>query len=342
LVGLALSALCLFLAARKISLAALQEALSTAKWMWVVLATGATIGSASLKAVRWRALFLPLQIPLVQAWTVSMIGQMLNAVLPARAGDIGRVLLIGEEENEASWALALSTVVTEKVVDLAMLALLYLIVALWLTTTPSGVPDWLQAAGRFLIPLAVLGLAGLLLLAYFGRPIWNFASKALSRLSPHWRTKIDSIANQAIAGLDALRYGPARRQVWGWSLLIWAMMTWTNALLFKAFDLDLSPFVAALLLLVLMSAIAVPRLPGSQGVLVYLCALVLSLFGVSGETALLYGITLQAVVHVPVLVLGSIGMFWTSRSLAAQQRQDGSPGQIQDRGRHDAHEHNSD
>ena len=84
--------------------------------------------------------------------------------------------------------------------------------------------------------------------------------------------------------------------------------------------------MAALLLVVLMSAVSVPRPPGSQGVLVFLCVLVLSLFGVSRETALLYGIALQAVVYIPVLVLGSIGMLWTGRYLATQQRQDGSPG----------------
>jgi uncharacterized membrane protein YbhN (UPF0104 family) len=118
-------------------------------------------------------------------------------------------------------------------------------------------------------------------------------------------------------------------------------MTLTNALLFRAFDLDLPPMVAALLLVVLMSAIAVPRLPGSQGVLVYLCVLVLSLFGVSRETALLYGITLQAVVLIPVLVLGSISMLATSRSLTAEQRQDRSPGKAQDRPGDDAQDHDS-
>ena len=61
-IGMALSALCLFLAVRKISLAALQEAMSTANWQWVALAMGVHTAGISLKAVRWRALFLPLQV----------------------------------------------------------------------------------------------------------------------------------------------------------------------------------------------------------------------------------------------------------------------------------------
>lgn len=313
LVGLALSALCLFLAVRKISWLALKEALSTAQWEWAALAMVVMVTSTSLKALRWRALFLPKRLPFGKVWSVYMIGQLLNAVLPARAGEVGRVYLMGED-SEVGYGTALSTVVVEKVVDLVMLTLFYLLVALWLTTTPSGLPQWMQDAGRVLIPLTLLAIAGLLLLTRYGRPIWRFLRKGFGGLRPHWQDALNRAAEQAIAALDAFRHGPARTQVWGWSILIWALMAWTNALVFKAFDLSLSPVVAVLLLVVLMSVVSVPPLPGNVGVLVYLCVLVLSLFGVNRETALLYGVSLQGVVYLPVMVLGLICMLWTNWS----------------------------
>jgi uncharacterized protein (TIRG00374 family) len=313
LVGLSLSALCLFLAFRKLSLSDLQEALSIARWGWVALAIIAVLTSTFLKAVRWRVLFHPRQIPLPRIWSVYMIGQMLNAVFPARAGDVGRIYFIGEDED-ISRAAALSTVIVEKVTDLVMLSLAFLVVAMWLVTIPTGIPAWLQKAGMALIPLTILALAILLLSAYAGHPIWHLLAKGLKPLPAPWQTAIDSAAKQAIDALENFRRSQVSVQVWGWSLVAWVLMALINGLLFPAFALDLSPFVAILLLVVLMSGVAVPPLPGNLGVYVYLCQLVLSLFGVSRETALAYGITLQVVTYIPLIVIGAACMLWENWS----------------------------
>jgi hypothetical protein len=87
-------------------------------------------------------------------------------------------------------------------------------------------------------------------------------------------------------------------------------MALTNALVFFAFDLELSPYVALVLLVVLMSGVALPPLPGNLGVFVYLCILVLSLFDVNRETALVYGITLQIVAFLPLVVVGLACLLW--------------------------------
>jgi uncharacterized protein (TIRG00374 family) len=244
---------------------------------------------------------------------------LLNLALPLRAGEVSRIYLISREDSEVSWPTALSTVAVEKVVDLVMLALAFLIVAVWLATTPTGLPDWLQTAGRALIPLVLFALTGLVILAYYGQAAWRILRRGLKPLPPHWRSSLNNWVKHALAGMASLRHRPARLRAWGWSLLIWSIMALTNALLFKAFDLQLSPFVALLLLVVLMSAVSAPRLPGNQGVLVYLSVLVLSLFGVGQETALLYGISLQGVIYLPLIVLGLIALLWTSRSLPTEE-----------------------
>lgn len=88
-----------------------------------------------------------------------------------------------------------------------------------------------------------------------------------------------------------------------------------HSLVFNAFHLSLSPYVALLLLVVLMSGVSVPPLPGNLGVFPYLCVLVLSLFGVNRETSLVYGIVLQIVAYLPLIVLGSASMLWENWSL---------------------------
>jgi uncharacterized protein (TIRG00374 family) len=294
---------------RQISVEDLRTAVSTAKWEWVILAIGVVVASTFLKAVRWRTLFHPQQVPLGRAWSVFMVGQMLNTLLPARAGEVSRIYLIGEE-NTVSRTTALSTVVVEKAVDLTMLTLAYLVVAMWLATTPIGLPEWLQDAGRGLIPLAVLALTAILLLARFGRPLWQILQRWLTPIPRQWRTATEASAEKALTALGGLQHSGMQAQIWLWSFLIWALMALTNGLVLTAFGIILSPFVSILLLVVLMSGVAVPPLPGNLGVFVFLCILVLSLFDVSRETALVYGITLQLVAYLPLILLGLACLAW--------------------------------
>ena len=176
--GLSLSAVCLVLAVRQISIDDLGTAIAMARWEWVALAVVVVVASSSLKAVRWRVLFFPRRVPIGRTWSVFMIGQMLNILLPARAGEVGRIYLIGDE-GAVSHAAALSTVVVEKVVDLVMLTLAFFIVALWLVTTSTDFPDWLRDAGMGLVLLAALGLAAMLLRARLGRRSWPLLRRTL-------------------------------------------------------------------------------------------------------------------------------------------------------------------
>jgi hypothetical protein len=305
LTGLALSAVCLYLAVRGTSLPALRGALDAAQWPWVALVVATTVAGTLFKALRWQALFLPVQVRLSRTWSVFLIGQMLNAVLPGRAGEIGRIYFIGEVE-EVSRARALSTIVIEKMVDLLMLALCFLLVALWLTTTPAGVQDWLRAAAQSLLPLAGLALVVLLLFAYAGRATWRLARRLLRPLPVRWQVAIDAMVQQAISAFESLREGRVLTRVWGYTLIVWLLATLSNVLMFHAFQLPLSAPVALLLLVVLMSGVAVPPLPGNLGVFPYLCQLTLSMFGVDRETGLVFGLVLQAASYVPVIVLGLV------------------------------------
>lgn len=311
--GLVLSAICLYLALRGISLTALKDALQAAEWHWVIAGVVLVVVGTILKAWRWQTMFYPQRIPLGRTWAIFVIGQMLNAVLPARAGELGRIYFIGKVED-TSRAKALSTVVVEKIVDLTMLALSYLIVAAWLATTHAGSQNWLQSAGLTLLPLTALALGALLLFAYAGRSLWKFLRRILDPLSLRWQSKADTAVEQALAAFEVLRRWQTSALIWGLSLLIWILSALTNILIFNAFDLSLPSMVALFLIVVLMSGVAIPPLPGNIGVFPYLCQLVLSLFGIDRETALVYGLTLQIVAYLPLIVLGIACLLWENWS----------------------------
>ncbi len=314
--GLALSALCIYLAIRGVSLPALVTALATAQWGWVAFAVLVVLVGSALKAWRWQTLFFPDRIPFGRGWSVFLIGQMLNIVLPARAGEIGRIYYISRDPSVTK-AKALSTVLVEKMVDVAMLALAYGVAAAWLATTPIDSQQWLRGAGQGLLPLAAVAIAVLLLFAYAGRRAWAWARRLLRPLPLKWQRTLDAAAGQMIDAFEVLRHGPTSAKVWMASLSIWFLSAWTNVLLFKAFHLPLSAGVSVFLLVVLMSGVAVPPLPGNLGVFPYLSQVVLTLFGIERGLALAYGIALQAVAYLPLVVAGTaclIGEHWRLRN----------------------------
>ncbi|MCP4291391.1 MAG: flippase-like domain-containing protein [bacterium] len=304
-VGLSLSGLCLFLAFRNVSLSDLKEALSNVHWGWVMLTTGTFVLTHFLKSFRWRLFFISPKVKLDRAVEVYFIGQMLNAVFPARAGDVGRIFLIGENQ-QVSRRWALSTVILEKMVDLLMLCLAYFFVSVWMSQTSMGMPDWLVETGRVLISLSGVSLIVLLAIIFLGPRVWKLLRAGMAPLPQKWQLFADNAAENVITAFEGYGSGRVFLPILGWSLIIWGLMSLTPALLFPAFQLVLSPWVAVFLTVVLITGVAVPPLPGNLGVFAYLCQLVLVIFGVERETALAYGITLQAIVFIPQIVLGLI------------------------------------
>lgn len=325
LVGLTLSAVCLTLAVRGTSAQALGQAFAMARWPWIAPALLAVLAGTAFKTLRWQALFFPQRIPLARLWSIFCIGQMLNTLLPARAGEVGRLYYVGEVDG-TSRSQALSTIVVEKMVDLIMLALAYLLVAAWLATTSIVLPDWLHGAGTVVLPLAGLALGGLLVLAYFGRPAWQLVRRVLAPLPPAWRERVEAAAERAVVGFEALRHPPISLRVWLWSFLAWAFSVATNVLVFRAFEINLGWSEALLLVVVLMSGVAAPPLPGNLGVFPYLTQLTLSLFGVPVETGLVYGLVLQAVAYLPLVLLGLVLLVRENWALRRPSSAPGPPG----------------
>jgi uncharacterized protein (TIRG00374 family) len=117
------------------------------------------------KAVRWRLLF-PQEYSeprLSKLLSVLLIGQTVNALLPARLGEIARVYLIGEIEG-VDKALALSTVIVEKTLDALMLLLL---AALVFALMP--LPAWLGRSGILVSGPVVVVLVLMILGVYHSK-----------------------------------------------------------------------------------------------------------------------------------------------------------------------------
>lgn len=276
----------------------------------LLAALGTVVFTTLLKAVRWRLMFFPehRQLRLSRFFSIFLVGQVINAVIPARIGELARAYLIGNRER-VSKAEALWTAVSEKVLDaftlLAFLAGISLSVSL---------PPWLRKAGWTLCLAMGVGFLVLGLTVTFQ----SRASKCLERWNAvhPWSRRL-RLQRLLTVMVDSLRLMRSPRALFGllaWSLLAFLTAAATNWITALALGMRLSYFACLLLLAVLQisAVVPIPTSPGRVGLFHYLCVISLALFGVERDTSLGYSLVLHIIVYLPMTVGGPIGMWLES------------------------------
>ncbi|HEY3154522.1 MAG TPA: lysylphosphatidylglycerol synthase transmembrane domain-containing protein, partial [Candidatus Binatia bacterium] len=159
IVGLAISTLLLFLAARNVRLAEIAPVLHQASLSYLALAAALSILAIWLRAYRWRYL-IPRSESMKTAnlFTATMIGFMGNNVLPLRVGDLARAYIAAKKEHVTVTAM-LATVIIERLLDvfavLVMLSVLFFQISF---------PRWINSGFLVMLTLAALFWLGLLLM----------------------------------------------------------------------------------------------------------------------------------------------------------------------------------
>lgn len=296
--GLALGLILLAVSSRGIDTTHLLTGLRQADPVWIGLSLLLILLTTALKAVRWRDLFSkdhrPGLLPLGKA---LLIGQLVNALVPSRAGDLARVYLIGARER-AGKATVLGTVALEKLLDLTLL-----LICAGLASALAPLPPWLDVS---LLAMAIAGL--LLLFAAMVLPrqkVLGWLKRRANSLPWDLEERLTGTLERMLGGLTCLRSPSQATPICIESAAVWALAAGTNLVLFWAFDLNLPPGAALWLLVLLQVGVAPPSSPGRVGVFHALTVVGLSTFGVDRASALVYGTTLHALVYLPQVVLGS-------------------------------------
>ena len=111
LVGVAISAVFLWLAFRDVDFADLGRAFAKTNWFLAVLMMALTMASFYWRAFRWQIFLDPLRrIPSWRLYPPLMVGFAFNNIFPARAGEFARPLALAKSEK-IPFGAGLSTVV---------------------------------------------------------------------------------------------------------------------------------------------------------------------------------------------------------------------------------------
>lgn len=277
------------------------DALQQANLWWVGAALGAFLTTQGAKAARWRALLYPdhKERHLGRLMRIIYIGQMVNAALPARLGELARAYLLARGES-VSGVYVLGTIMLEKALDSLMLLLVVLITSIFMPF-----PSWVKGSSLLVSGGMVALLAVMTALSRWEDRLPGWVTQSFAPTSWLGRLGILPAIQRAALSLRPLKSLRMNLVLWGWSAGNWTLMTLTNVLMFWAFGLRLPWTAAPLLLAILNIGIIVPSSPGRIGIFHYLCVLTLGLYGVDAALALACGILLHAVVYVPIFLLGA-------------------------------------
>lgn len=307
--GLAVSAVCFYFAFRAVQIRQLWTAAASVPGLTLLTCFGVGSSTLFLRSVRWRVLLQAAEpVPLSLAFTVNSAGQMGNAILPARLGDLFRATNLGRAGLNSGFALA--TVLVERVLDTGFLVL---VSALALTTF-SNLPPWLVHAAHLLALAAAAGLVFTLVLPHFEEPLL----KVVQVVAPsRWQAALLHLAGQFLLGLRSLHHSGRVLSFLGLTSVIWFLDCTATVILSRGLMMTLSLEAAAVLITSVALSSAVPAAPGNLGVYQMVTVAVLGQLGFARPQALGFSVIAQ-VLSGTTIILWGLGSAWFLSARKAQ------------------------
>ena len=305
---------------RGVDLGAMLGQIRQARVAYIAGAVALSLAGVGARACRWQYLVAPFRQVHVRLLAAAIfIGSAVTALLPGRLGEIARAIFLGRRAGVPS-STAFGTIVLERLLDvLALLLLLAAALALAPAAalgSPRGDLVLAIRAGALVAFGALVGIAGI------GLAVHHVPDQVASRLReligrlPGWLGRFGwRLGSSFAAGLSGALTttgpsGPLARQlragIAGHTLLLWATICGVHALLFRAFDLDVSAVQIPPLLFLIALGLSVP-VPASLGsyhkaVQVGLTTMV----GASNEAAAGYAIVSHAVTQLAPALIGAV------------------------------------
>src|SRR6266542_3983829 len=299
--GAVVSGVCLWLLIRSIDVTRVAEAISQADGRWLLLAVGLISLSIALRCWRWQLLFLPADhVSFYGAFGSTMIGYMLNTVLPGRVGELARAALISQTEHVGT-ARALGTILVEKILDVLVLLLL-----LGALTAFLPLPAEVSAAG---VTAAVL--FGIVAVVFFALTqvrgsVVRWVERYLDGVPALRRIRPSVLADLVLSSADSLRRPRLLVLHIVLAPLMWAIAFLTVGATLRAFGIDVPWTAPALVLAMTNLGMTVPSAPGYVGVYHYIATLALGLFAVDRDVAAAFAVTLHAISFGLFLITGAL------------------------------------
>lgn len=260
---------------------------------FLVVAVGICIVAWILRGFRYRFILHGLGVEKGVWFSTAciLVSQTANLIIPARLGDLVRLLIL-KHEDDATYSEGFSSLVVERVFDVMMVAVLG-VVALLLVLTVLDVPDW------FIIAIALpLGAGCIFFAVILSSGRMNSENRILIAVQQMLdEVRRASLHSRALAALSLS------------SIFIWVvdvLVCYAVVLMFQ----ESMPFAVVILAIVIGNLVkAVPLTPGGVGTYEVAVALTFGLAGMAAATATLIAVIDHLIKNLVTLV-GGVGSIY--------------------------------
>lgn len=333
--GIIISVVALYFAFKNVPLRELFNYLASINYLWVIPAVLVALLSFALRALRWRIILESTQkIGVWSAYHPMMIGFMINCVLPGRLGEVARPVILQKEEK-IPFSTGLATVVAERVFDICILLILFMLTVGMLQIDPDQNIifgsynlnlDTLHTVFSGLLKLGALLIIGMVLFSIgkvrkiiymiiLSIPDWLFLAgdKFKSRLKTKICEPVIGILKNIASGFNLIRSPNKIFSCTVLSILIWGL----GSLSYYIFSLG-SPGVSltylemTTVMVIVCFFISLPSVPGWWGLWEAGGVFALSLFGVTAKEAAGFTLANHAIQVIPVIIAGFVSAMYLS------------------------------
>jgi len=325
--GIFISVVALYFAFKNVPLAELFHYLISINYLWVFPAVAITFLSFMLRAWRWRIILeSERKISLWRAYNPMMIGFMINCVLPGRLGEVARPVILQKEEK-IPFTTGLATVVAERVFDICILLLLFMLTVGMLQIDPDQNVTFgsyqlnletLQSVFNGLLKLGALLIVGIALFSigkirkfiyhgvlYTPELLFFAGEKFKSSVRKKICEPVIDILKNMARGFTLIRYPKKILYCAVLSILIWGLAAFSYYLFsLGSPGVNLTYLEITTVMVIVCFFISLPSVPGWWGLWEAGGVFALSLFGVPAKEAAGFTLANHAIQVFPVIIAG--------------------------------------
>lgn len=307
--GVVVSGLAILLILRVANWEDLSKAVAQMDWRYLIVAIILFFISLLARVFAWWVL-LQRKASYKKSFYILNIGYLLNNLFPFRLGELGRAVLMGEASQTTPF-FVLSTIMIERLIDVALAAVLLL------ATLPFVFDlTWARSLGLAALLLVFVGLIFLFILAQ-SRSRWRpWLAKKLERW-PRFSHTILPWLDSLLDGFGILANPGQLLLAIVLMCLSWVLAVAEYYLLLIAIYPLAEFWWAGFMLSVAAFGVALPSAPGSLGVFEASIVGALALLGVSSSAALAVAVIAHLIHYLVTVGFGLVGFYQEGTTIGA-------------------------
>ncbi|MEA2031862.1 MAG: lysylphosphatidylglycerol synthase transmembrane domain-containing protein [candidate division Zixibacteria bacterium] len=296
IVAIALLVFCI----KEITLSELKSLYYRVDIIYVILALLTSALFIAFKALRWKLIIAPQKkISVYRSVTLYSAGQVLNILMPALTGQLGRMFLFAKKEG-LSKTFVFSTFVLEILFDSITLVLFLLLISLAFVF-----PDEYRSLGWIVAIVALVLLAGLYVFLHYHQSLEAFSYQHLRARRPGLYIGMRKFIRSFSKGIKLLRSSQHLAGSLSISLVFWSAHMLVVFFLFKAFGFELPLAAAATVMIVNTLALIIPITPGNVGTFEIAVSTSLAAFSVNRSDAVMFALAMHLLDIIPMWIFGA-------------------------------------